>query len=362
MIGNIFVNRNGLLNLNGQVENVDHLWLSEGGDVETTTGVLFLKSGGSIQVVPGSLSDPATISGNLDMDQGSHIINVGSSTSGTPAPNLEIPALMTSSLGAVSLQKNGAGTLRLIANNSYGGSTTIAAGVLQVDGSQPGSSMIVRSGTLMGVGRVGAVDFVSSGGTGVVAPGHSPGVLSCGAFNLGVGGGTLRMELNGRTPGTGHDQLYIRGLFTAAILDGVVLDASLNFASAVDDQFTIIRKDGSQVIGGQFSGLPEGANFYIGGEPFTITYVGGDGNDVVLTRIPTPPRPALIIQRLPPSSVRLLWPTNDPAFSLQFVTNLNSANPGGWTFVSETSAITGTNNVVTQNATGVLKLYRLFKP
>ena len=89
---------------------------------------------------------------------------------------------------------------------------------------------------------------------------------------------------------------------------------------------------------------------------------GGDGNDVVLTRIPTPPRPALIIQRLPPSSVRLLWPTNDPPFSLQFNTNLSSTNPSGWTFVAETPAIIGTNNVVTQNAAGVLKLYRLFKP
>ena len=363
VIGNIFVNRNGRLNLGGHVENVDHLWLTEGGDVETGTGILFLKTGGSIQVVPGAVGDPSTITGNLDMDAGAHILNVGSGSSAPATANLDITAVMTSSLGAVSLQKNGPGWLRLAANNTYGGSLAINQGVLQVDGSQPSSAVRVAGGAqLMGRGRVGALDFFSGSSAGVVAPGASPGVLSCGVFNSSGAGGALRVELNGTTPGTsGHDQLWVRGNFTSADLTGVRLEASLNFASAVDDQFMILRKDGALEIAGAFVGLSEGTHFYIGDEQFTITYLGGDGNDVVLTRIPTPPRPVLTIQQISPAFVRLLWPaeTTFDGFTLQFTTNLG---PAGWTSVLPSAVITGPNKVVT-NATGdARRFYRLVKP
>ena len=71
------------------------------------------------------------------------------------APELNITALVTSSLGNVNLHKNGMGQLRLGANNTYTGSTVINSGTLQVDGSQPASSVIVQDGRLAGHGRVG---------------------------------------------------------------------------------------------------------------------------------------------------------------------------------------------------------------
>src|SRR5262249_1921413 len=44
---------------------------------------------------------------------------------------------------------------------------------------------------------------------------------------------------------------------------------------------------------GTFNGLPEGAQFTLNNgtvsQLFQITYVGGDGNDIVLTRLNTPP-------------------------------------------------------------------------
>jgi autotransporter-associated beta strand protein len=372
VIGNIFVNRGGLLRLNGQTENVDHLWLTEGGDVQTTTGdvqsptgVLLLKAGGSIQVVPGAVSDAATIVGNLDMDAGAHVINVASRTSAPGGPELEIAARVMSTFGAVTLQKQGAGTLRLTADNTYGGITRVDAGALQVDGSQPGSGINVFDGArLMGTGRVGSVAFASVGGApGVVAPGHSPGVLTCASFNAGSVGGTLRIELSGLSPGiAGHDQLYVRSALGVASLENVTMDASLHFASAVNDQFRIIRKDGDQPVVGEFTGLPEGANFYISGEQFTITYAGGDGNDVVLTRILTPPRPVLTIQTASLTSVRLLWPTGaiSDGYALQSTTNLGTDN---WTATLSLPVTTGTNNVVTNTTGGdARKFYRLLKP
>jgi hypothetical protein len=57
--------------------------------------------------------------------------------------------------------------------------------------------------------------------------------------------------------------------------------------------------------------------------------------------------------------VRLLWATNNAAgFGLQSNTNLNTTN---WTAVSPPPSLVGTNNVVTNTATGQ-RLYRLFKP
>ena len=61
----------------------------------------------------------------------------------------------------------------------------------------------------------------------------------------------------------------------------------LRFAPASNNIFRIIDNRGSNAIMGTFAGLPEGARFaeMFGGDAFrsAITYLGGDGNDVVLT-------------------------------------------------------------------------------
>ena len=49
-------------------------------------------------------------------------------------------------------------------------------------------------------------------------------------------------------------------------------------------KFTIIDNDGSDAITGTFQGVAEGGFVSAGGQSFTVSYVGGDGNDVVLTR------------------------------------------------------------------------------
>jgi hypothetical protein len=46
--------------------------------------------------------------------------------------------------------------------------------------------------------------------------------------------------------------------------------------------FKIIDNRGSAPVSGTFAGLPEGASVQAGSSRFTITYQGGDGNDVVL--------------------------------------------------------------------------------
>jgi hypothetical protein len=49
------------------------------------------------------------------------------------------------------------------------------------------------------------------------------------------------------------------------------------------ETFEIINNDDSHPVVGRFTGLAEGARVVAGGKVFSISYDGGDGNDVVLT-------------------------------------------------------------------------------
>ena len=61
------------------------------------------------------------------------------------------------------------------------------------------------------------------------------------------------------------------------------------FVSMRDERTALSRLDdnlgSSNAITGTFAGLPEGAEFYEDGQWWRISYTGGTGNDVVLTRI-----------------------------------------------------------------------------
>lgn len=97
-------------------------------------------------------------------------------------------------------------------------------------------------------------------------------------------GSTLNIDIDGKTVNTQYRQLAVNGIVD---LNGSGLSFNgSSYAPAGGETFTIVNNDGTDPIVGTFSGLPEGAtipNFL--GSPLsaTISYVGGTGNDVVLT-------------------------------------------------------------------------------
>jgi autotransporter-associated beta strand protein len=351
IVGNILVHAQGLYDVNGLEENVDYLHLYGGATVQTGTGWLYLKTGGAIYVYP-QTNSTATINGHLGLDPGNHLVTVGSGATSAGVNDLVINAAISQSSTDASLQKEGSGRMRLTGPNTYTGPTTINAGILQVDGSQGQSAVTVNSGTLQGGGTVGAVSLTSASAK--VSPGASPGILNSGG--LGGGSGTVRIELNGTTAGTSYDQLNVSG---SVNLSGMSLNATLGYASSTNDQFTIIANDGTDPVTGTFTGLAQGKKLYIGQELFQISYNGGSGNDVVLSRLITPPPPTLTIQQASPTSVRLLWPTNDPPFSLQTASSLPASN---WSAVLPLPVVIGTNNVVTNFIATSQQFYRLSSP
>jgi hypothetical protein len=141
-----------------------------------------------------------------------------------------------------------------------------------------------KAGTLAGTPTINGTLTTSAAGA-IVSPGFSPGIINSGNLSL-TSGSTLSIETASNAgPGTGHDQVNVTGTVS---LGGATLNLTNSFMPVGGTTFTIINNDGSDAVTGTLNGLPEGTVFTAGGSFFRISYVGGSGNDVVLTAN-TPP-------------------------------------------------------------------------
>jgi len=192
---------------------------------------------------------------------------------------------------ALKVVKTGLGTQVLSGGlNVYSGGTSIDQGRLLISngsGSATGTGAVnvTDTGILGGTGRSTGVLTVSSGAT--IAPGMensgATGILTVGALDLQLGS-HLAIDLNS-TLGTGYDQLIVNG----TVQLGGNLDISLNFTPTGPTDFTILSNDGTaDAILGTFNGWAEGSSKLVSGQMFSITYAGGDGNDIVLSVVPEP--------------------------------------------------------------------------
>jgi autotransporter-associated beta strand protein len=166
------------------------------------------------------------------------------------------------------LNKTNLGTLALNATNTYSGTTTIQDGRIELGGSLNGGVVVTG---------------------GVLAFGTATGIRTMnGNLSLNTGG-TLRVRVNGTTAGTQHDRLNLTNAASTVTLGGT-LDLIAAPSLAAGSTFRILENSGSTAaISGTFAGLPQNAEFYEDGQWWRISYTGGSGNDVVLTRItPTP--------------------------------------------------------------------------
>ncbi len=143
-----------------------------------------------------------------------------------------------------------------------------------------GFSVLTNNGALNGHGTV----FGNLADAGILAPGNSAGVLTVDGDVVKTGG-SLQIELGGVFDGGGDKSL--------TEFDWLDITGNLDLVGSLDVQFIngftlnnlysfkIINIGGT--LTGQFDSLDEGGivgNF--GGADLFITYLGGDGNDVVL--------------------------------------------------------------------------------
>jgi hypothetical protein len=259
-------------------------------------GSIFVQEGGSLTIVNSAISGGMVTGGVAGLGynnqvggsagnaagaglylHGNTVVGLAPTTAATIASDIA---------GSGGLAKTGTGTLTLSATNSYLGATTVSDGMLVVDGSIAASSGVtVTGGTLAGSGTVSDLS-VQQGGT--VSPGNSPGTLTTGnlAFSTGA---TYKAELGGAGAGQ-FDVLNVHGTVD---LGGATLDLSLiNGFNPTTQSFVIVENDGNDAVTGIFAGAAEGATIAMSGRSFSISYHGGDGNDVALTAIAIPPPPS----------------------------------------------------------------------
>lgn len=164
-------------------------------------------------------------------------------------------------------------------NLDFTSTVSQVSGTNAINGTLTAPSYSLEGGTLKGSGTI-VGSLTAESGT-IVAPGNSPGILNTGDFVLNVGA-ILESEISGlgANPGTDYDQVNVTGTVTlAGTLDAIRWDYF-----GAGQEFIIINNDGVDPVVGTFDGLPEGSPVAIDGiNVFTISYSGGDGNDVVLT-------------------------------------------------------------------------------
>ena len=195
--------------------------------------------------------------------------------------------------GPGGLVLRGGGRAEFPATNSYSGPTLIESATVVVPGSSRFSqfSLFSASSLLGGGGAVGSVSASAGAVIPGMIPGPSPGVLTAASISLSSSA-QVQLELNGLVPGSGYDQLSVTG---SVSLGGVPLRLAVGFTPEAGAVFTIINNRGAAAVDGIFAGLPEGSLLLTNGLKFLISYVGGDGNDVTLTRV------------VPPTGVTRVW-------------------------------------------------------
>lgn len=261
--------------------------------------------------------NPLRIGNNLTVNSGTQTINIpieingGQTLNGALGTVTTIAALSISGsdthiidgagsfgigvlFGSGPIFKRGVGSTLIVASSNYIGGITIAEGIFIVDANMPNATISISSPTTTG----GTFGFSGLGGTGtvgrvIIAQGAiSAGTLTSptGIFNTGTlifgEDGIFAAKIGGTTPGAnGYDQLNVSG--TVNLNNARLTLIPWNgFRSALGDSFTILKNDGTDSINGTFLNAPENSVFSGAlNTAFRITYQGGDGNDVVATRV-----------------------------------------------------------------------------
>ncbi len=183
--------------------------------------------------------------------------------------------------GSGRINKGGTGTWTLPGDNSgFTGQLNVNAGAVQLDGVL-GANRVIVDGTLGGNGTATGIVQVDPGG--LISPGASAGRLSVGRLFLRLGS-TLEIEIGGSGFGE-FDQLVVSG--DADLMGSIVLTTLAGYEHKFGNSIRVVDIRGARM--GEFFGVGEGDLLTTdSGYHFQISYLGGTGNDVVITAIPEP--------------------------------------------------------------------------
>lgn len=198
--------------------------------------------------------------------------------------------------GKLVAHKDNEGTVLVESSNNTSGTPNGQIGnaheakTIQLDGDKPDEFVTVKKGETVLLNGSRSEVSVDEGGafggdatvkslyvSGVVAPGNSPGKITVlETFSL-QNTGVYKAEILNKDH---YDQIVAHDVRLNGSLDLTYLAGGV---IKKGDTFTIVNNNGNRPVQGTFKDLPEGAEVTVSGATFKISYVGGDGNDVVLT-------------------------------------------------------------------------------
>ncbi len=211
-------------------------------------GPISMVAGGGntlITVLGGSLVLDGNITSNVTTGRTLQLAGTGSNA---------VNGIIQDGSGAASVTVQ-SGTWTLSNANTNTGVTTVSGGTLALSGSLAGSLTVTG---------------------GAFAPRGLPATASALTLNAA---GTFQARLNGATAGAQYDQLTAGGSVTL----GGPLDLVAGPGLGAGAGFRILNKTSAGAISGTFAGKPEGSAFTDDGYTWIISYLGGNGNDIVVT-------------------------------------------------------------------------------
>lgn len=248
---------------------------SLGGGIDSQITGGFTKSGPGTLVLTGnnSYTGGTTInSGTLQIGNGGTTGSLGSGPLANNAllvVNRSDDVAIANVTGSGSIIKRSAGMLTLSGSGSN--NLSIEQGHVRVTGdysAATGLTFLNLGATISGTGTLGG----SLQGSGLFSPGvNGTGVLSVnGTMTMGNNSSFL-VELQGTTPGSGHDQISLTGSY---VLNNTALlmDRLGDYEAPFQSSFVIIRNSSGGLGGGIFADLPDGALFDFDGQVFQIRY------------------------------------------------------------------------------------------
>jgi autotransporter-associated beta strand protein len=222
--------------------------------------------------------------------------------------------------------KYGAGTLDLGGTNQFAGRLEVQEGALRINSTQSSAQIDVAGGAELG--GTGTVSNIVVHSFGVVAPGSSLGKLHASSFT-NDGQHSLHIDLNGPIAGTSHDQFELDvapKLFRVSL----AVNVGANFNPTNGQKFVVVKNNGGPLTD-QFHDLDEGSLVSSeSGHFFSVSYHGGDGNDVELTTLGGPVQ----IQGIHLSAdAAVITATGIPGVTYWVEASTNLSVPNGWVTV-----------------------------
>lgn len=221
---------------------------------------------------------------------------------------VDVPALVQIDTGSVELRASGAGSvvnmpsLTTFAPGSDSGQLTVETSGKFV--SQPALSLQRVTLTTDPTSQftlssldLGALSFwigtgtlkanVTNGGEIRPAGNSTTGKLTVDGNYVQTAAGRVGWEEYGIQPITQHDRLTVTGSVNVAGTLGFFFGAP----TSLNDSFIVIENAGFSPVVGTFTNLPEGSLIIVGPDAYSLSYKGGNGNDITLTRtVPGAPR------------------------------------------------------------------------